>query len=113
MQQHLAHLYFLTVLEQLQTKAHKPNFLVRLASKIDKVRTIYSNNLLCASFITFYRVLQQCVSDTTPDTAKVLLFIEKQAVVQVLIQQLVSFFDPKCPEKIQDVSQLHQCLKWL
>ena len=68
---------------------------------------------MCASFITFYHVLQQCVSDTTPDTAKMLLFIEKQAVVQVLIQQLVSFFDPKCPEKIQDVSQLHQCLKWL
>ena len=41
MQQHLAHLYFLTVLEQLQTKSHKPNFLVRLASKIDKVRMIY------------------------------------------------------------------------
>ena len=56
MQQPLAHLYFLTVLEQLQTKAHKPNFLVRLASKIDKVRMIYSKFIvyLLVHFIVFY-----------------------------------------------------------
>ena len=39
-----------------------------------------------------------------------LLFIEKQAVVQVFIQQLVeSFFDPKNPKKIQDVSSVTKC----
>ena len=49
-------------------------------------------------------ILQRCSSDTTPDTAKMLLFIEKQAVVQILCQQLISFIDPRDPKKIQDVS---------
>ena len=41
------------------------------------------------------------VSPSSPDNAKILLFIEKQAIVQILCQQLVTFFDSK---KIQDVS---------
>ena len=40
MQQPLAHLYFLTVLEQLQTKAHSANFLIRIATRLDEVRTL-------------------------------------------------------------------------
>ena len=40
MQQPLAHLYFIAVFEQLQTKMHTANFFVRLASKIDEVRII-------------------------------------------------------------------------
>jgi len=32
-----------------------------------------------------------------------LLFIEKQAVVQILCQQLISFIDPRNPKKIQDL----------
>jgi len=39
MQQPLAHLYFLTTLEQLQTKAHSANFLILCASRLDEVRT--------------------------------------------------------------------------
>ena len=45
MQQPLAHLYFLMVLEQLQTKAHSANFLIRCASRLDEVRT----STLCKS----------------------------------------------------------------
>jgi len=39
MQQPLAHLFFLTVLEQLQTKESTANFLILSALKIDEVRT--------------------------------------------------------------------------
>lgn len=44
MQQPLAHLYFLTVLEQLQTKAYsmRVNFLIRRASKYSEVSWNYS-----------------------------------------------------------------------
>lgn len=108
MQQHLAHLYFIAVLEQLQTKAPKPNFLIRLASKIDEVGILENSGSLHDIFSKRYCILQQCTSHTTPDAAKVLLFIEKQAVVQVFIQQLVEgFFDPKNPRKIQDVSYIN------
>ena len=50
MQQHLAHLYFIAVLEQLQTKAPKPNFLIRLASKIDEVGIIENSSYLQLHF---------------------------------------------------------------
>ena len=43
-------------------------------------------------------------SDRTAE--KVLCFIEKQAVIQVLIQQVAALFDPKDPKKIQNVSLL-------
>ena len=46
MQQHLAHLYFIAVLEQLQMKAPKPNFLIRLASKIDEVGIVDNSSSL-------------------------------------------------------------------
>ena len=46
MQQQLAHLYFIAVLEQLQTKAPKPNFLIRLASKIDEVGIVENSSSL-------------------------------------------------------------------
>ena len=49
-------------------------------------------------------ILQQCNSHTTPDAKRILLFIEKQAIVQVLCQQLIPFFDPNDPEKTHDVS---------
>ena len=50
MQQHLAHLYFIAVLERLQTKAPKPNFLIRLASKIDEVGIIENSSYLQLHF---------------------------------------------------------------
>ncbi len=35
---------------------------------------------------------------------KVLLLIEKQAVIQLLLQQLATYFDPKDAQKLQGVS---------
>jgi len=62
--------------------------------------------------VTWWFIQQKCNSDTTPDTAKMLLFIEKQANVQILCQKLISFFDPKDPQKIQDVSSNYIGLNW-
>ena len=106
MQQPLAHLYFLTILEQLQKREHNANFLIRIASWLDEVRT--QTFVVKHAHYTVYvwtgYILQRCNSDKTPDTAKMMLFTEKQAVVQILCQQLISFIDPRDPKKIQDVS---------
>jgi hypothetical protein len=53
--------------------------------------------------------LQEMSTDRTAE--KVLCFIEKQAVIQVLIQQVAALFDPKDPKKIQNVSLLTNILQ--
>ena len=72
MQQPLAHLYFLTVLEHLQAKGHNLSGLVRTANTIT----------------------QQCAS---PTTESVVLWIELQAVVQVILRKLAVHFNPSKP----------------
>ena len=72
MQQPLAHLYFLTLLEHLQAQGHKLSGLVRTANAI----------------------LQQCASATTEEVESVVLWIELQAVVQVILQKLAVHLNP-------------------
>ena len=75
MQQPLAHLYFLTILEQLLKKEHTANFLIRIASRLDEVRTqIFVESMLitqCMYELTIFysdvtvtklQTLQKCCS---------------------------------------------------
>ncbi len=73
MQQPLAHLYFLTVLEHLMSKPYKLSGLVRMATSINTL----------------------CISQPTSDASKAVLYIELQAVTQVIAQQLALHLDPK------------------
>ena len=70
MQQPLAHLYFLTLLEHLQAQQHKLSVLVRTANTI----------------------IQQCAY--TEDVERVVLWVELQAVVQVILQELAVHLNP-------------------
>ena len=72
MQQPLAHLYFLTCLEHLQTKKYKLTGLVRIANLIT----------------------EQCASNTTEEVEAVVLWVELQAIVQVILQELATHLDP-------------------
>ena len=84
MQQPLAHLYFLTVLEQITSESHKIATLLR----------------------KFEEIHQQCTSLDTYDRDKVILWIELQAVTQVVAQQLALHLDPSKPEHQEVVSLL-------
>ena len=77
MQQPLAHLYFLTLLEHLQAhgQEYKLSGLIRIANTI----------------------IQQCASDTTKEVESVVLWIELQAVVQVILQKLAVHLNPSEP----------------
>ena len=72
MQQPLAHLYFLTLLEHLQGLEYKLSDLVRIAKTIKL----------------------QCGSCTTGDVESVVLWVELQAVVQVILQELATHLNP-------------------
>ena len=72
MQQPLVHLYFLTVLEHLQAEGHKLSSLVRTTNTIN----------------------QQCASPTTGEVEDVLLWVELQAVLQVVLRELATHLDP-------------------
>lgn len=85
MQQPLVHLYFLTVLEHLQAEGHKLSSLVRTANTIN----------------------QQCASPNTGEVENVLLWVELQAVVQVVLQELATHLDPsetRCMGEIQPLA---------
>ena len=71
MQQPLAHLYFLTLLEHLQAQEHKLS-LVRIANSIT----------------------QDCTSPATEEVERVLLWVELQALVQVILQELATHLNP-------------------
>ena len=75
MQQPLAHLYFLTLLEHLQAQEHKLSGLIRIATAIT----------------------QQCASPATGEVEVVILWVELQAVVQVILQKLANHLDPSKP----------------
>ena len=72
MQQPLAHLYFLTVLEHLQAQECKLSDLIRTANAIT----------------------QQCGSTTTGEVERVVLWVELQAVLQVILQELAIHLNP-------------------
>ena len=80
MQQSLCHLYFLTVMDHLWSKNCNLSVIVTFASDIQ-------NQL-----------------KTAKEGEAVLLWVELQAVVQVLIKQLVLHFDPSEPQKLIDFS---------
>ena len=72
MQQPLAHLYFLTCLEHLQAHEYELTGLVRITNSIT----------------------EQCASNTTGEVEAVVLWVELQAVVQVLLQELATHLNP-------------------
>ena len=72
MQQPLAHLYFLTVLEHLQAQKHNLSGLVRIANAIT----------------------QECASPANGEEERVVLWVELQAVLQVILQELATLLDP-------------------
>ena len=84
MQQPLCHLYFLTVVEHLQSRRNRlePSHLSGL------VRTATS---------------MQTHLETAETGEAVLLWVELQAVMQVLIQQLAEHLDPAQPHKVGDL----------
>lgn len=84
MQQPLVHLYFLTVLEHLQAEGHKLSSLVRTANTIN----------------------QQCASPTTGEVERVLLWVELQAVVQVVLQELAAHLDLSETHRLGEIQPL-------
>ena len=72
MQQPLAHLYFLTCLEHLQAENYTLTDLVRIANLIT----------------------EQCASNTTEEAEAIVLWVELQAIVQVILQELATHLDP-------------------
>ena len=84
MQQPLAHLYFLTVLEHLQGEGHKLSALVRTANNIFKL----------------------CTSPTVGEGESIILWVELQAVVQMVLQQLATHLDPSEPHRMGEIQPL-------
>ena len=84
MQQPLAHLYFLTVLEHL------------LSEKRQLVDMVRAANL----------ILKQCKSQVEPPHSQVLLYIELQAVVQVIAKSLALHLDPSDQAQLGKVQPL-------
>lgn len=86
MQQPLAHLYFLTVLEHLMSKQWLLSGLVRSANSIGEL----------------------CDSSEVCDRDKVLLWIELQAVVQVIAQNVPHHLDPSKQDSIVQFNPLRE-----
>ena len=72
MQQPLAHLYFVTLLEHLQAHKHKLSTLV-----------LYGNS-----------ITKQCTSPAVEEVKKIILWVEHQAVIQVILQELANHINP-------------------
>ena len=87
MQQPLCHLYFFTVMEHLWSEHHQS----------------ISGDL---SRLAQFAVSIQKTLETAADEEAVLLWIELQAVIQVLIQHLAWHFDPAHKERISAVSDI-------
>ena len=84
MQQPLAHLYFLTVLEHLLSEERQLENMV----------------------LTANQVLKQCKSQVEPPHSQVLLHIELQAVVQVIAKSLALHLDPSDQAQLGEVLPL-------
>ena len=91
MQQPLAHLYFLTLLEHLQAQRHTLSGLVRTANAIT----------------------EQFASPTSEEVKSVVLWIELQALVQLILQKLAVHLNPSKPHMEEvypvadDINRLH------
>ena len=84
MQQPLAHLYFLTLLEQLQAQENKLSGLVRIADTI----------------------IWQCTSLAIREVESIVLWVELQAVVQVVLQKLATHLDPDCDPSEHHIGEI-------
>lgn len=79
MQQSLCHLYFLTVMDHLWSKNYNAPTIVKFGSEIqEQLRTAEKGKAA-------------------------VLWVEVEAVIQVLIKQLTLHFDPTQPHKIGDI----------
>ena len=87
MQQPLCHLYFVTVMEHLWSKHHSATH-GRLAILITAIKNTRKQ------------------LDTSQGGETVLLYIELQAVTQILIQQLALHLDPSQMYRLGDVQPL-------
>ena len=87
MQQPLCHLYFLTVMEHLWSEHHQS-----ISSEL--------------SSLAEFAVSIQKTLETAADEEAVLLWIELQAVIQVLIQHLAWHFDPEFADRLSAVSEI-------
>ena len=83
MQQPLAHLYFLTILEYLNDLSETYPF-------PDLVQTATS-------------MFDACSAANTSPKEKLILYIELQAVIQVIAKHLAKFLDPSEPAKIAKI----------
>ena len=87
MQQPLCHLYFLTVMEHLQSKQNSdgyPRQQNHLSVLVRSAASLQSN------------------LETAEGGEAVLLWVELQAVIQVLIHQFVKYLDPAQPHRLGD-----------
>lgn len=91
MQQPLADLYFLTVLEHLMNKNYP--FVRLIQTAIDMLNT--------------------CSDTSTYDQERLIFWIELQAVIQVIAQQLATFLDPSEPAKIANVYSVKDAINML
>ena len=84
MQQPLCHLYFLTVMEHLWSKHHNAD-----TSQLNTLtRSIYN--------------IKKEIETTTTEEEMVLVYIELQAVIQMMIQHLAIHLDPQISHGISD-----------
>ena len=92
MQQPLCHLYFLTVLEHLMAKQNSESFLHHQHSHI-------------AGLVRMADSIHNSL-ETAVGGEAVLLWVELQAVTQVLLQQLALHLDPNQMQMLGDVQQI-------
>ena len=117
MQQPLSHLYFITVFHHLLSNNFDIAGLVRVASAIAtviKINQIQCNDpmqckcmekplyLNCCFFFLLF--IPQNLQDGGSKEQQVLLYIEQQAVIQAVIQQLAKNLNPAKPNCISNVS---------
>lgn len=105
MQQPLCHLYFLTVMEHLESQNEDQH-------NEDKHNKI-------PSLVNFASDLQKQL-ETSEDGNAILLWLELQAVIQTLLQQLAMNLDSSQPSNLgnfilleDDINKLVHCSLWL
>ena len=97
MQQPLCHLYFFTLMEHLLTEPRRVNNLIRITGKISEVYVVtnYVLNCSCSFSLHFqspfsHLFLQLYHSEKFLLGDKIILHIEKQAVLQCLLREVAS-----------------------
>ena len=96
MQQPLCHLYFFTLMEHLLTEPRHVNNLIRITGKISKVYVVTNYVLNCSCSFSrsqspfSHLFLQLYHSEKVPLGDKIVLHIEKQAVLQCLLKEVAS-----------------------